>query len=27
MRFGPDHGRIDPPRIYVVAGDDIKPLP
>jgi ABC-type branched-subunit amino acid transport system substrate-binding protein len=25
MRFGPDHGRIDPPRIYVVAGDDIKP--
>jgi ABC-type branched-subunit amino acid transport system substrate-binding protein len=24
MRFGPDHGRIDPPRIYVVAGDDIK---
>ena len=27
MRFGPDHGRIDPPRIYVVVGDDIKPLP
>ena len=27
MRFGPDHGRIDPPRIYVVTGDDIKPLP
>ena len=27
MRFGPDHGRIDPPRIYVVSGDDIKPLP
>jgi ABC-type branched-subunit amino acid transport system substrate-binding protein len=27
MRFGPDHGRIDSPRIYVVSGDDIKPLP
>jgi len=27
MRFGPDHGRVDPPRIYVVAGDDIKPMP
>jgi branched-chain amino acid transport system substrate-binding protein len=27
MRFGPDHGRIDPPRIYTVSGDDIKPLP
>jgi branched-chain amino acid transport system substrate-binding protein len=25
MRFGPDHGRVDPPRIYVVTGDDIKP--
>ena len=25
MRFGADHGRVDPPRIYVVAGDDIKP--
>jgi ABC-type branched-subunit amino acid transport system substrate-binding protein len=24
MRFGPDHGRTDPPRIYVVAGDEIK---
>jgi len=24
MRFGADHGRVDPPRIYVVAGDDIK---
>ena len=27
MRFGPDHGRVDSPRIYVVSGDDIKPLP
>ena len=27
MHFGPDHGRIDPPRVYVVSGDDIKPLP
>jgi ABC-type branched-subunit amino acid transport system substrate-binding protein len=25
MRFGPDHGRIDPPRLYVITGDDIKP--
>jgi ABC-type branched-subunit amino acid transport system substrate-binding protein len=24
LRFGPDHGRADPPRIYVVQGDDIK---
>jgi ABC-type branched-subunit amino acid transport system substrate-binding protein len=27
MRFGPDHGRTDPPRLYVIAGDDIKPFP
>jgi len=27
MRFGADHGRIDPPRLYVVAGDEIKPAP
>jgi ABC-type branched-subunit amino acid transport system substrate-binding protein len=27
MRFGTDHGRVDPPRIYVVSGDDIKPYP
>ena len=26
MRFGTDHARTDPPRIYVVAGDDIKPF-
>ena len=24
LRFGADHGRVDPPRIYVVAGDEIK---
>jgi ABC-type branched-subunit amino acid transport system substrate-binding protein len=24
MRFGPDHGRIDPPRLYTVDGDQIK---
>jgi branched-chain amino acid transport system substrate-binding protein len=24
MRFGPDHGRIDPTRLYVVDGDQIK---
>jgi len=24
LRFGPDHGRVDPPRLYVVEGDDIK---
>ncbi|HVV16722.1 MAG TPA: ABC transporter substrate-binding protein, partial [Polyangia bacterium] len=24
LRFGPDHGRADPPRLYVVQGDDIK---
>lgn len=24
MRFGVDHGRVDPPRLYVVTGDDIK---
>jgi ABC-type branched-subunit amino acid transport system substrate-binding protein len=27
MRFGVDHGRTDPPRLYVVAGDDIKTYP
>ena len=27
MRFGPDHGRIDPPRLYVITGDEIKPAP
>jgi ABC-type branched-subunit amino acid transport system substrate-binding protein len=27
MRFGPDHGRIDPPRVYVVDGDQIKLAP
>ena len=26
LRFGADHGRIDPPRIYVVAGEEIKLL-
>jgi ABC-type branched-subunit amino acid transport system substrate-binding protein len=26
VRFGPDHGRIDPPLIYVVDGDQIKTL-
>ncbi|HSS38165.1 MAG TPA: ABC transporter substrate-binding protein [Polyangia bacterium] len=24
LRFGPDHSRADPPRLYVVQGDDIK---
>jgi hypothetical protein len=24
MRFGPDHGRVDPPRVYVVEGGEIK---
>jgi len=24
MRFGIDHARTDPPRIYIVSGDDIK---
>ncbi len=24
LRFGPDHGRADPPRVYVIQGDDIK---
>jgi hypothetical protein len=24
MRFGPDHGRADPPRLYTVEGDQIK---
>jgi branched-chain amino acid transport system substrate-binding protein len=23
VRFGPDHGRIDPPRVYAVEGDQI----
>ena len=27
LRFGPDHGRVDPPRLYVIAGDEIKPAP
>jgi len=27
MRFGVDHGRVDAPRLYVIAGDDIKPYP
>ena len=26
MRFGPSHGRVDPPRVYVVDGADIKLL-
>jgi len=26
IRFGPDHGRIDPPLIYVVEGDSIRVL-
>jgi ABC-type branched-subunit amino acid transport system substrate-binding protein len=24
MRFGPDHGRVDPPRVYVVEGGEIR---
>jgi ABC-type branched-subunit amino acid transport system substrate-binding protein len=24
LRFGPDHGRVDPPRVYVVDGSEIK---
>ncbi len=24
LRFGPDHSRADPPRLYVVQGEDIK---
>jgi ABC-type branched-subunit amino acid transport system substrate-binding protein len=27
MRFGPDHARVDPPRIYTITGDEIKPFP
>jgi ABC-type branched-subunit amino acid transport system substrate-binding protein len=27
LRFGPDHGRVDPPRLYVISGDEIKPAP
>ena len=26
IRFGPDHGRIDPPMVYVVDGDTIRVL-
>jgi ABC-type branched-subunit amino acid transport system substrate-binding protein len=26
FRFGPDHGRLDPPPVYVVEGDEIKAL-
>jgi branched-chain amino acid transport system substrate-binding protein len=26
LRFGPDHARIDPPLLYVVEGDAIRPL-
>jgi ABC-type branched-subunit amino acid transport system substrate-binding protein len=26
-RFGPDHGRVDPPLVYVVDGDAIKTAP
>jgi hypothetical protein len=26
LRFGADHGRVDPSRLYVIAGEDIKPL-
>ena len=26
LRFGPEHGRVDPPRIYVVDGEQIKLL-
>jgi ABC-type branched-subunit amino acid transport system substrate-binding protein len=26
IRFGPDHGRIDPPLIYFVDGDSIRVL-
>ena len=26
IRFGPDHGRIDPPLVYVVDGDTIRSL-
>jgi ABC-type branched-subunit amino acid transport system substrate-binding protein len=24
VRFGPDHGRVDPPMVYVVDGDQIR---
>jgi hypothetical protein len=24
MRFGPEHGRVDAARVYVVDGDQIK---
>jgi ABC-type branched-subunit amino acid transport system substrate-binding protein len=24
LRFGPDHGRADPPRVYTVDGDDVR---
>jgi len=26
VRFGPDHGRVDPPLVYVVDGDQIRTL-
>ncbi len=26
VRFGPDHGRIDPPMVYIVDGDQIRTL-
>jgi branched-chain amino acid transport system substrate-binding protein len=26
VRFGPDHGRVDPPMVYVVDGDQIRTL-
>jgi hypothetical protein len=26
VRFGPDHGRVDPPLIYFVEGDSIRLL-
>ena len=26
IRFGPDHGRVDPPLVYVVDGDNIRTL-
>jgi branched-chain amino acid transport system substrate-binding protein len=26
LRFGPEHGRVDPPRVYVVDGDQIRLL-
>ncbi len=26
IRFGPDHGRVDPPLVYFVDGDSIRVL-